>query len=207
MTTAFDRPLFGFRFVETLRGDTLQAVAARELGDASRWPELISYNSLIPPFLTDDPVLVVPGVLLTGAQLIVPAPVPAVSSTSDPDDALETDVQLVRRGEIATDGQDFVTVSRAANLKQALEHRLDTDLGELLFHAKRYGSDIRRFIGTANGPTRALLAARAAKRCVLQDPRVRRVDSAVASVDGDRILVSIQCEAVSGRRVLLDVSQ
>ena len=36
MSTPIDRPLQGYRFVETRHGDTLQAVAAREMGDASR---------------------------------------------------------------------------------------------------------------------------------------------------------------------------
>jgi hypothetical protein len=37
MTTPFDRPLNGYRFVQTQYGDTLPTIAARELGDAGRW--------------------------------------------------------------------------------------------------------------------------------------------------------------------------
>jgi len=33
----FSRILTGWRFVETLANDKMQGIAARELGDASRW--------------------------------------------------------------------------------------------------------------------------------------------------------------------------
>ena len=84
MTTIFDNALTGYRFADTRRGDTLQLISYRELGDASLWTQLIAYNKLVYPFITDDPTQVQPGVLLTGSQILVPAPVPVISSTTDP---------------------------------------------------------------------------------------------------------------------------
>ncbi len=50
----FSRTLTGWRFVETLANDTMQGIAARELGDASRWVDLVNINGLTPPYLTGE---------------------------------------------------------------------------------------------------------------------------------------------------------
>lgn len=198
MSTQFDRPLAGFRFVDTLVGDTLQAIALRELGDSSRWPELISYNNLVPPFITDDASLAGPGVLLTGTTLLVPAPTRA-SVETDPESVLGTDAQLGAYGELlTTDGGDFAVVSGSANLSQALSNRLDTERGDLGFHPE-YGNDVRRLIGRVNGPTRGLIGAQVTRAAVVLDPRVVRALSASAQVQGDAINISVGVQVVTGR--------
>lgn len=200
MSTQFDRQISGFRFVETLRGDSLQTIAARELGDAARWTEIVSYNKLVPPFITDDPALAVSGVVLTGTRILVPAPTPEVLSTTDPDAVFEKDVALGRDGELQADGVDFVVLSGRHNLSQALRNRIETDRGELIFHPE-YGSDVRRLIGVVNGPTASLLAAQYARSAVLSDPRVSRVAGAKAEVVGDAINVTVEAVAVAGQSV------
>lgn len=200
MTTQFDRLLYGFRFVETRMGDSLQVIAARELGDASRWVDLINYNKLIPPFITDDPAAVKPGVLLSGTQILVPAPAPVVSTTIDPEKVFESDAQLSPTGTLMTDGSDFMVVAGSANLKQAIKNRIETERGDLIYHPQ-YGCDVRRLVGVVNGPTASLLGAEAVKTAVQQDPRINRVTQAVAEVVGDVINVSVEAETVSGRTV------
>lgn len=200
-----ERPLFGFRFVEILHGDTLQAIAARELGDAGRWAELIAYNDLVPPFVTDDASLVRAGVLLSGSLLRVPAPVPVISTTTDPDKVFEIDVALDDRGQLTVESGDFVVASGRTNLRQALKHRVITDRGELIFHPT-YGSLVRRLIGTVNGPTAALLAAQFAKSAVQADTRIKQVTQATADVVGDVINVSIEAQPVVGRVVDVDAA-
>lgn len=200
MTTQFDRELYGFRFAETFRGDSLQTIAARELGDASRWTELISYNKLAPPFITDDKNAAGPGVLLTGAQLLVPAPAPVVSSTIDPDLVFESDIRLGADGEVATSGGDFDIVSGAPNLVQALQNVIKTDKGDLIYHPE-YGADIRRLIGVTNGPTASLIAARYAKSAIEADARINKVDLSQAVASGDVLNVTVEAEAVSGRKI------
>lgn len=200
MTTQFDKPLVGYRFADTLVGDTLQAIALRELGDASRWPELISYNQLVPPFIVDDPALGGPGVLVTGAQILVPAPARAAVDT-DPSLVYGSDVQLDRYGGITLDASgDFGAVAGQDNFKQALAIRLDTEPGDLMFHPT-YGCDARRLIGAANGPTKGMLAARATRSSLAQDPRVDRVSSAVATTSADVISVVSEVESVAGHSV------
>ncbi len=200
-----ERPLFGFRFVEIQRGDTLQSISARELGDASRWAELIAYNGLVPPFVTDDASAVRGGVLLSGSLLRVPAPVPVITTTTDPDKVFEVDVALDSRGQMTVENGDFVVVSGRANLRQALKHRVITDRGELMFHPN-YGSLIRRLIGSINGPTAALLAAQFAKSAIQADQRIKQVTKATADVVGDVINVSVEAQPVVGRVVDVDAS-
>lgn len=200
-----ERPLFGFRFVEIQRGDTLQAIALRELGDASRWAELIAYNDLVPPFVTDDASVARSGVLLSGSLLRVPAPVPVITTTTDPDKVFEIDVALDDRGQLTVESGDFVTASGRANLRQALKHRVMTDRGELMFHPN-YGSLIRRLVGSVNGPTSALLAAQFAKSAIQADQRIKQVTQSTAEVVGDVINVSVEAQPVVGRVVDVDAS-
>ncbi len=42
--TAFEKPMPPFRLAEILPNDTLQAIAARELGDARLWSDLVWIN-------------------------------------------------------------------------------------------------------------------------------------------------------------------
>jgi phage baseplate assembly protein W len=196
------RPLYGFRFVEIRHGDTLQSIAARELGDASRWAELIAYNDLVPPYVTDDASAAVNGVLLSGNLIRLPAPVPVVSTTSNPDQVFQSDIELDAAGGLALKDGDFAVVSGRTNLRQALKHRVETDRGELIFHST-YGSLVRRLIGSVNGPTATLLAAQYAKSAVQADPRIKQVTQAEAEAIGDTIRVSIEAEPVVGRVVEL----
>lgn len=206
MSTIFDNPLTGYRFVDTRRGDTLQIIAYRELGDASQWPLLIAYNKLIYPFITDDPDAVVPGVILTGSQILVPAPVPVISSTTDPTKVFEIDVALDANGLLQADANgDLAVVSGVANLAQALENRIETDNGELIFHPE-YGTLVRQLLGAMNGPNAGLLAAQYDTAAVLLDPRVQSVDQSVVNISGDQADVQMEVIPIVGRSVQIATS-
>lgn len=199
-TTTYQKPLYGFRFVEIRYGDTLQAIAARELGDAALWYQLIALNGLVPPFITDDPSQVTAGVLQSGGALKVLAPQPVVTTTTDPEQVFQNDILLDQYGNLSTSSGDFAIASGLDNLHQALVNRIETDRGELIFHTN-YGSRVRRLQGAVNGPTAALLAAQYAKSAVQADPRVAQVIQAVANVSGDSIEVSVEVQPISGRVV------
>lgn len=197
MTTSYRRPLYGFRFVETRHGDTLQAIAARELGDASRWSEIIAHNDLVPPFITDDPAEAREGVVLTGSKIRLPAPTPMVSAALDPDRVFGRDVRL-HNGVLDAAGGDFAVIAGRENLRQALRHRIETDRGEVLFH-REYGSRVRELMGAVSGPTALMLAAEYAKSAVAADPRIEEVTRAVAETSGDVTRVSVEARPVTGR--------
>jgi phage baseplate assembly protein W len=194
------KKVFGFRYVDTLRGESLQILAARELGDGTLWATVAAFNSLKPPYITDDPSAVRPGVVLSGTQLRVPAPVAFVSVDLDPTEVLLTDIRLTKgRLTVGLRG-DLDTVSGADNLKQALVNRIETNKGELVMHAG-YGSDVRRIVGTGNGPTAGLLGAQYAKTAVAADTRISKVLKTTSKVNGDIITVVVDAETISGRQI------
>jgi len=204
MTTIFDKPLSGYRFVDTQFGDTLPRIAARELNDAARWGDLIAFNKLVPPYLTDDPNQVKPGVLLTGSQILVPAGAPVISTTTDPNLVFEIDA-LLQNGLLQIQDGDLAVVSGRDNFKQAIRHRLITDRGELIYHME-YGSLCRSVIGAGNGPTTGLLVAEYAKASLKADDRVSDVSKTVAAIVGDATNLDVEVVPVVGRPVQLAAS-
>jgi len=204
MPSIFDTPLTGYRYVQTNYGDTLQTFAARVMGDASNWAVLIGMNGLQPPYLTDDPDSVTAGVVLNGTFLMIPAATQATALT--PDDVFKTDQLLNQDGTLAvTSTGDFATVSGIANLTQALENALDTDQGELISHGS-YGYLGRRLLGSNNGPTAGMLAARYAKQTVSADSRISSVSSSVATVSGTVIATVVEAETIAGTKVPIDTT-
>jgi phage baseplate assembly protein W len=205
MTGFFERDLTGFRFAETMHGDTIQRVAYRELGDASRWAELVWINDLVHPYITDDAELASDRVLLSGGTLIVPAAKAFLGASIDPALVFDTDCVL-RKGFLEADESgDFQVVAGRDNLKQQLTHRIMTDKGALMFHPE-YGCSIRRILGVVNGPTAALLGAEYVKSAMLSDQRVSDVSRTAAEVVGDVINISAEVRTISGRSVDLQAT-
>jgi len=168
MSTPFDRPLVGYRFVLTQYGDTLLSVAARELGDASQWSTIIALNGMVYPYLTDDPAKAGTGVFLNGGYITVPGSTPG-ADTNDPNAVFGTDILLQN----------------------------DTDQGELLFH-QTYGTEIRKLLGTMNNHAAVLLAAQYASDTVSADPRISSITSSVGTLVGDAISVTVIAPTVQG---------
>lgn len=196
MTEPGRRAYAGYRLVETRRGDTLRAVAARELGDASRWWELASINALAPPYLTDDPDLADNGVLLTGARLSVPSSVDFVPAHIDPATVFGSDV-LLTRGEMTSADGDLEVVSGSPNLTQAIRHVIATDIGEILAHPA-YGCGARALIGRGNGPASMMLADRLVQRAVNADSRISQVTESHTEIQGDALRVELTAQAING---------
>lgn len=201
----FDRPLAGYRLADTLHGDTLQLIAARELGDPARWADLANINNLLPPYITDDAGLASPRVLLSGSVIVVPAqaPVSQTATSTDPDEVYELDLGLVGGDLAADENGDFLVFTGRENLRQALVHRVISDRGELLWHPN-YGTLIRSLIGVVNGPTASTLAAKYVEATLRADPRVREVPSVVAEVSGDVIRVSATVIPITGNSTKIE---
>jgi phage baseplate assembly protein W len=194
----FEREIPPFRIVGTQFGDDLQAVAAREMGDANRWPELVWLNELVHPYITDDPARVAPGVLLSGAFIRVPAPA-GLTFTDDVDrgQIYERDCKMVGRSLVADSSGDFAILAGADNLRQQLSHRIATPMGQARRHPE-YGCKIYRLIGTVNGPAAGMLGAAYVKASLAADYRVKTVDFSTAEVIGDSVQIKAKATAIEG---------
>ena len=184
----------GYRVIRTLRGDTLQRIADRELGNAALWPDLIDLNNLRAPYITDDAALSGNGVLLSGDSLRIPSNTLAEIQDETNDDLFGTDIKLTRGFLVASDG-DFVLTGGVDNLGQALRHLVVTEPGELLIHP-RYGCGTRPFLGASNSLSNAVVAGSLVKRAVQADPRISRVQEATVAVEGDVLRINIRAEAI-----------
>ena len=177
----------GVRKVQTNRDDTLQLIALRELGSASRWVELANLNALRPPYIVNDRVDLKAGVLLAGDMINIPAPTGMATVASDADGVFLRDIKLTN-GRLTASGGDLVPVGGVDNLTQALQIRIQTDKKELPFHPE-YGCYVDVLRGRAGNPVNNALAAFFVMSSLLEDERVKSVDKTDAIIGGDSIMV------------------
>lgn len=192
----FTRQITGFRYVQTRFGDTLQAVAARELGDAGQWSKLAWLNGLVSPYLTDDAAQVSSGVLIAGSTIRIPAVSAQVDAAMVPDQVFLKDVQL-QNGELQFENGDFAVVSGRDNLRQALSNRIATNHGELIFHGG-YGANLGRLIGALNGPVRNLVAQKYVLDALNEESRIQTVNNVTATTQGDRLAIEAEVVPITG---------
>lgn len=193
----FERPLPSYRLAEINFGDDLQAVAAREMGDANRWPELVWLNALSHPFITSDPRQAGPGVLLAGALIKIPAPAGVYTDDAERGQVYERDCAMRNRLLSVDESGDLAVVTGADNLRQQLQHRLDTPRGQARRHPE-YGNLQYRLKGKVAGPAAARLAAEYVKSALKADYRVARVAYSTAEVQGDTTRVTARAVAITG---------
>lgn len=193
----FEQELPSFRLAQTRHGDDLQAIAARELGDANRWPELVWVNNLTWPYLTGDEGSASSSVLLYGSQIKVPAPVGVYSDSAEQGRVYERDCRMYQRQLIDNGAGDLDLVSGTDNLKQQLQHRINTPRGQARRHPE-YGCRIWLLIGRVNGQTAGALGAAYIKSALESDYRVSKVTNSSAVMSGDAINATAQAEAIAG---------
>lgn len=196
MSDEFLRPTPLYRLAQTNYGDDLQSVAARELGDANRWPELIWLNNLIAPYLTDDQAQVETGVLLSGSLIKVPSPV-SYTEDSDNDSIFERDVVLIDKKLVFDETGDFMVVSGSKSLVMQLTHRINTPRGQARRHGS-YGCLLWTMLGTVGGASAAALGNAYVRSALLADYRVSAVLSAVTQVVGDTVQITATAQTIDG---------
>lgn len=199
----FERDVTGYRHVETVYGDSMKRLALRELGDASAWVDIANLNGLVPPYIVDDEASLKPGVVLSGAVLMVPAPVAMQTVTTNAAAVFGQDIGLTKKL-IQVENGDIALFSGVPNLKQALEHRIAVAKRDLMFHPE-YGCWVHEVLGAINGPTAGQLAAMYVKSALLEDNRVSEVTQCVGTVSGDSISVEAEVVPISGIPISLSV--
>lgn len=199
--TDFTREITGFRFVNTQHGDTLQAVALRELGDASLWSKIAWFNDLLPPYITDDASQVSAGVVLSGSAIRIPAASAEVDANIAPEEVFLADAQI-SNGKLQFVDGDLAVVSGRANLRQALGNRIKTNHNELVFHPT-YGSNLQTLIGSLNGPIRELMSEQYVRDDMVNESRIQSVSRISATSVGDRLTINMEVVPISGVNINL----
>ena len=207
----------GWRTVATNIDDTLQKVAYRELGDASRWPELATLNKLLPPYLihivrdldgnitnssSELAQIAADKALVMGAAIKIPIAA-VIQGAVTPTKAFGIDI-LLDKGQVTAAGNDLNVGAGIVNLKQALLMRLQNDIGCLPFHPK-YGNAACALRGHKNDPSIAMLALRFCEETLLSDPRVVKVTDGQATQVGDVLNVVITAVTNDGIPLRLQV--
>lgn len=203
----FTKEVTGYRYAKTRRGDTLQLIAYRELGDATEWARLAWFNDLVAPFITDDETEASDRVLLTGTPIKVPSTVAESELVnSEAANVLLTDC-LLAKGRLTIDSAtgDIAVVSGRDNLKQALANRISTDPGELIYHPT-YGCKIQRRKGVKNTAVSLLLGRMDVQEALAQEPRLKRINKITTTASGDVLSAQADVTPISGDSVQVDAS-
>lgn len=185
----------GTKSVKVLIGESLRTIALRELGDAMRWVELADINNLRPPYIVEsiNGLDRLKNTVIWGDSIIVPIGTAAAISQS-PVDILGKDVEL-SGGEFMFLNGDLSTLSGADNLRQALKHRINTDIDELITHPD-YGCNASVAIGMGVVPIVAMMLAGYIQRALKQEPRIATIDNIKAASSGDAINIDVSVTSV-----------
>lgn len=199
----------GFREIAISHGDTLPALAARELGDARRWIDLAIANQLAAPYISEEGL---PGTARPGQRLLVPTTdtatqVQQVRSAGDPAQGasqLETvfgrDLEIEQYADGTYDyvvddvhgSTDVRTVAGPANLAQATTVILSTERGTNVLY-RDVGYD--RLVGRRGTVERIVEARSRIVEAIQRDPRVRRVSGVSFAAHADSVEVAVEVVA------------
>ena len=170
-------------------GDTLQSIAQFVTGNDDNWHFIAQINGITRPNeLEAGDEIIIPLISSTGGDssdledfIISEVSNRDFSSGQDLDFGTDIMVDAVRGIVLESDGQTK-TVSGADNVKQALNHRLRTQLGSLIRHSSTYGLSL--VVGIPGISLSSSYIRMAIENTLIHDPRVARVLS--VNVDGRR---------------------
>jgi phage baseplate assembly protein W len=171
--------------------DTLVLIAARELGNFERWPEIATINNLQPPYIGSVGQRPTAGLAVPGQQIFLPV---NSSNTGNSSSNVATTVPNYETNYLGVDlylgplsdadmlpwTGDFNVQSGYDNLATALGRRIQTTLGSLIFHSD-YGSRIPPEVGNVSDATTLSNIEAYAESAIQTDPRVNSVTGVTAT--------------------------
>jgi hypothetical protein len=157
------------------QGESLMDFANRTTGNYENWATIANINGLLPPYvgIVRAPNIATPGTNLY-LQPITGSTAPLANYISS---FLGTDINLG-----AVDSQlelwfgDFQLITGVPNYQQALNRRVLTPVGSLLYHSQ-YGSLLPSKIGTVQALFEVPFLAAYLKSALLADPRTGSVNN------------------------------
>ena len=175
-------------------GDTLQGLALRVYGDATRWAEIQRLNNLRSARHWGDGTP-----LAVGDRLLVPLGADTDASKREGDDLYGVDLALnLATGDLELRDNDVTLTRGARNLEQGLALRLLTSQGES-YILPSYGLPLR--VGSvALEREVAYLSAQVSDQ-LKQDGRVRDVPSVEVLIEGDQVAIQATIDPVVGDAV------
>lgn len=187
--------------------DTLQTIAAREMGNVKLWVVIAQYNRIDPQEFN--------GADNRGVKLKIPVELPTdhklveknfVVDYPEGDLVLGTAVRADRNTPVQVDAaeKDFITVSGKDNYRQAIMNRLDTEAG-YLYLARQYGTILEDFVGAPDTKITDNLLVAEMRRVLFHDPRTQYVRVInVAKVKNARHLDAEVVSVVGGEAITID---
>jgi len=190
----------GWRTYKVKRGDTVQGIAVREVGDPEAWVAIVEANDLAPPYLSS---MRLPGTRGVGDLLAVPASqlgrdsqasdgVPEADRPAD-EIALGVDVKMSPDGGWEIDegsgGTDVLLVRGVDCYIQGLERaRFETRVGHNLVFPEL---GILAPVGQANGVGVPEAVAVSVRSAVLSDPRTGSIEDMRLEDAGDTVRIDV----------------
>ena len=176
--------------------DTLLSIASSQLGDYTQWQSIANLNGLLPPYVSNTYLssqVATPGTQIylptNGAVTAVP---PAQNAASYETSFLGYDIYYgpINENMLPWTG-DFLSVSGYQNLAFSLGRRLQTPLGNLVYH-NDFGSRVPYEIGNIVTQETVPVMAAYAESSVLSDPRVQSiVSSSATALENQGVAVSV----------------
>lgn len=154
------------RVILARQNDSLPNIAARELGNYTRWQEIAVLNAIPPPYTVS-----------AGQQLFMP-PSTNANGTVPPNyltNYLGVDLYYgpLNQPMLPWTG-DFTTISGYANLEISLARTVLTTQGTLIYHPT-YGSRVPPEVGNIQTANTAAHIGAFANSAILGDPRVNKI--------------------------------
>lgn len=182
------------REIAVSTGTTLERIALEELGDSSRWPEIVELNDLKPPYIVQDISDPTPNVKRPGDKLLIPIPsingfsnapsskeLAINSDLTEAEKSLGIDLKMTPEFDLEITNRGDLAVARGAeNAAQAMVLKLSYEKGDLLKHP---GIGVGINVGSKGSPVSDLKSSIIASLAAdprfeaIQDLSLRREDS------------------------------
>lgn len=187
------------RQIKYQAGLTLERMAQKELGDSSRWGEIVEVNGLKAPYITDDLSDLTPNVLHPGDTVLIPTPaqngfsqvppakeIKTTKNLSELEKSLGTDLKLTAGFDLSLSGSgDFEVVSGVDNMAQAVIVKLAYEKGEVMRYPEMGAGTVP---GTKFPPIENIKDG--LTNTLLQDTRVQGIEDLSIIRDNSGVFIS-----------------